>query len=80
MKLVIEIPKEFECDWNGNQFQDGRFQDCFERVLADLDYHRRDSSCISGNYEKETLEMLKTAFRDAKEEDKEHNQNEEIER
>lgn len=76
MKLVIEIPKEFERDWNGNQFQSGRFQDCFERVLADL----RDTSCLSGNYEKEILEMLQSAFHDAKEYDKEHDQNEEIEK
>lgn len=66
MKLVIEIPKEFERDWNGNQFQGGRFQDCFERVLADL----RDTSFLSGNYEKETLEMLQSAFRNAKEYDR----------
>ena len=58
MKLVIDIPKEFERDWNGDQFQD-----CFGRVLADL----KDTSFISGNYEKETLEMLQSAFRDAKE-------------
>lgn len=71
MKLVIDIPKEFERDWNNDQFQD-----CFGRVLADL----KDTSFISGNYEKETLEMLQSAFRDAKEYDKEHDQSEEIER
>jgi hypothetical protein len=58
MKLVVEIPEEFECDWYTDEFQD-----CFERVLADL----RNSSCVSGNYEKETIEMLEGAFRDAKE-------------
>lgn len=58
MKLVIKIPKEFERDWYTDEFQD-----CFERVLADL----RNSSCVSGNYEKETIEMLKSAFKNAKE-------------
>ena len=71
MKLVIHIAKEFERDWNNDQFQD-----CFGRVLVDL----KDASFLSGNYEKETLAMLQSAFRDAKEYDKEHDQSEEIER
>lgn len=58
MKLVIEIPKEFERDQHTDEFQD-----CFDRVLADL----RNASCVSGNYEKETIEMLKSAFKNAKE-------------
>lgn len=56
MKLVIEIPKEFECDWNRD-----KFYDCFERVLADLGGMYR----VSGRYEKETIKMLEKAFRDA---------------
>lgn len=58
MKLAIEIPKEFERDWYVDEFQD-----CFDRVLADL----RNSSYVSGNYERETIEMLKSAFHHAKE-------------
>lgn len=58
MKLVIEIPKEFECDWNRD-----KFHECFSRVLADL----QNASCASGRYEKETIKMLASAFRDAKE-------------
>ncbi|MFN2926458.1 hypothetical protein ACKX2L_05985 [Lachnospiraceae bacterium YH-ros2228] len=61
MKLVIDIPKEFERDWDND-----KFQDCFGRVLADL----KDASFLSGNYEKETLEMLQSAFRNAKEYDR----------
>lgn len=58
MKLLIEIPKEFECDWNRD-----KFYDCFERVLTDLG----SMYSISGNYERETIKMLEKAFRDAKE-------------
>ena len=58
MKLVVEIPEEFERDWN-----DDKFHDCFERVLADLGGMYR----VSGRYEKETIKMLEDAFRDAKE-------------
>lgn len=58
MKLVVEIPEEFEHDWN-----DDKFHDCFERVLADLGGMYR----VSGRYEKETIKMLEGAFRDAKE-------------
>ena len=58
MKLVIEIPKEFECDWNRD-----KFYDCFERVFTDLGGMYR----VSGNYERETIKMLEKAFRDAKE-------------
>lgn len=58
MKLLIEIPKEFECDWNRD-----KFYDCFKRVLADLGGMYR----VSGRYEKETIKMLEGAFRDAKE-------------
>ena len=58
VRLVIEIPKEFEHDWN-----DDKFHDCFEHVLADLGGMYR----VSGRYEKETIKMLEKAFCDAKE-------------
>lgn len=60
MKLVIEIPQEFECDWNRD-----KFHDCFNRVLADLG----GMYSVSGRYEKETIKMLESAFRDAKRDD-----------
>lgn len=69
MELVIDIPKEFERDWNND-----KFQDCFGRVLLDL----KDASFLSGNYEKETLEMLQSALRDAKEYDKEDYDHEDV--
>ena len=58
MKFEIEIPKEFEDDGMTN------FQDFFQRVLADIDLSHYSGLC--GNYEKETAEMLKKAFKDAK--------------
>lgn len=58
MKLLIEIPKEFECDWNRD-----KFYDCFERVFTDLG----GMYSVSGNYERETIKMLEKAFCDAKE-------------
>lgn len=33
MKIIIEIPKEFECDYN-----DDRFEEFFERVKCDIPY------------------------------------------
>ena len=36
-----------------------RFEDTFNRILAYLN----DNSLLCGNYEKETIEMLKTAFK-----------------
>ena len=55
MKLMIDIPKEFEENWN----QD-RFKDCIGRLIA-------DSHCVAGNYEKETAEMLIDVFDKAEE-------------
>ena len=54
MKITIEIPKEFECDFINN-----RFEDAFQRLMA-------DAHCIAGNYEKETASMLINAFKNGK--------------
>ena len=55
MDLMIEIPKEFVADFNAD-----RFADFFERQLI------ANRVCnICGNYERETLVMLKNAFRNA---------------
>ena len=50
MKIVIEIPEEFEIDYNTD-----KFKDFFQRILADM-------NCICGNYERETAEMLVKSF------------------
>ncbi len=53
MKIVIEIPKEFE-----SEFSLDRFKDTFKRAIADEHY-------LVGNYETETMEMLIVAFKNA---------------
>lgn len=52
MKLIIDIPKEFETEYNGD-----KFKDFFSRVLCDI-----DKGVLCGNYEKETAEMFLKAF------------------
>jgi hypothetical protein len=51
MKLLIEIPKEFE-----EHFNTDRFKDSLERVRTDIQYH---GNPISGLYERELIEMLR---------------------
>ena len=53
MRIEIEIPKEFEGDYDAD-----RFKNFFNRVLTDIIFF--DGLC--GNYEKETAEMLQKAF------------------
>ena len=55
MKLVIDIPEEFEGD-----FSENKFSDAFNRAIYAI-----DNKGLCGNYEKETFEMLSTAFKDA---------------
>ena len=52
MKLIIDIPKEFETDYKGD-----KFKDFFSRVLCDI-----GKGVLCGNYEKETAEMFLKAF------------------
>jgi hypothetical protein len=52
MKLIIDIPKEFETDYNGD-----KFKDFFSRVLCDI-----EKGTLCGHYEKETAEMFLKAF------------------
>lgn len=52
MKLIIDIPKEFESDYKGD-----KFKDFFSRVLCDI-----GKGVLCGNYEKETAEMFLKAF------------------
>ena len=56
MKIEIVIPHEFEENFNKD-----KFNEFFERVNADLKNHRT----VTGNYELETLDMLKNAFKNA---------------
>ena len=50
MKILIDIPKAFEVDYNAD-----RFAEFFRRCLADM------GNCC-GNYEQETAEMMEKAF------------------
>ena len=54
MKLIIEIPKEFEVD-----FKTDKFKDFFSRTITDM-------NCICGNYEREIAEMFIKAFENSK--------------
>ena len=54
MKLLIEIPKQFE-----EHFGIDRFEDSLERIRADIQY---GVYTISGLYELETIKMLKDAL------------------
>ena len=62
MKILIEIPKEFECDYNKD-----KFKDCFTRIVYDIENFMFDKNIINlaGNYEKETCEMFIKAFQES---------------
>ena len=55
MKLVIEIPKEFEKHFNYD-----RFEDSLNRLKADA-----GTFCLAGRYEIELCEMLIKSFKEA---------------
>ena len=58
MKLLIQIPKEFE-----EHFNMDKFKDSFERVSADIKYGLKSSEFrMAGLYELELIEILKNAF------------------
>jgi hypothetical protein len=58
MKVIIDIPKEFEDDIKDN------FQDFFERVKVEIAHRvNTDDTLLCGNYERETAEMLLDAFK-----------------
>lgn len=52
MRIIIDIPVEFESDYKGDMFKD-----FFSRVLCDI-----QKGTLCGNYEKETAEMFLKAF------------------
>lgn len=53
MIIQLEIPKEFE-----NDYQNDRFDDFFRRVFADI-----DGRGMCGNYEAETAQMMEHMFK-----------------
>ena len=57
MKLIIDIPTEFETDYKGD-----KFKDFFSRVLCDIE----KGKCLCGSYEIETAEMFLKAFDESK--------------
>lgn len=57
MKLVIDIPKEFE-----QHFNEDRFADSLARLACDIENH---TVSLSGRYEWETIDMLQKAFENA---------------
>ena len=54
MKLIIEIPKEFE-----EQFNNDRFKDSLERILVEI---VSSDNIMSGLYELELIQMLRNAM------------------
>ena len=62
MKIEIEIPKEFEIDYNSD-----KFEDFFARVFADINMNEysTNSRYLCGNYEKETAGMFVKAFQNS---------------
>ncbi len=61
MKVTLEIPKEFESDFNKD-----RFKDFFMRVRTDIEYSLDNKEIrLAGNYEKETADMFIEAFKNA---------------
>lgn len=60
MKVMIDIPKEFEEDLKCT------FQDFFNRIIADITYSLNNEELMCcGNYERETAEMFLSAFENA---------------
>ena len=57
MKVVIDIPKDFEGDYIAD-----KFKDFFSRVIADI-----DCKGMCGRYEKEIAEMFLKVFDDSEE-------------
>lgn len=62
MKIEIEIPKEFEDDYNSD-----KFEDFFARVMADIEMDEYFDRCLCGNYEMETAKMFVEAFKNSTE-------------
>lgn len=61
MKVVIDIPKDFE-----QHFNEDKFKDSLLRLKADTNYGLEHDETISGIYEIELLDMLVVAFEEAR--------------
>jgi len=57
MKIMIDIPKDFE-----EHFNQDKFKDSIGRITADVISQVYSEDSISGNYEIELLEMLSEVF------------------
>lgn len=57
MKVIIDIPKNFERDYTAD-----KFKDFFLRIIANINYKG-----VCGRYEKEIAEMFLKAFGDSEE-------------
>lgn len=57
MKIVIDIPEEFE-----NHFNSDRFEDSLARVASDIESF---GFVLAGRYEQETITMLRKALKNA---------------
>lgn len=60
MKIIIDIPKEFE-----QHFNEDKFKDSLLRLRVDTNYGLEHDETISGIYEIELLNMLVKAFQSA---------------
>lgn len=61
MKIIIEIPKEFE-----QHFNEDKFKDSLLRLKTDTNYGLEHDETISGIYEMELLDMFVVAFEKAR--------------
>lgn len=57
MKITIEIPEDFESEYNKD-----KFYETFERVITDLS---QGDMILTGHYEIETLKMLRQSFEES---------------
>ena len=57
MRLIIDIPKEFE-----EHFNNDRFQESFKRILHDIN---SNESLLTGLYEEELIRMLSESINKA---------------
>lgn len=64
MKLILDIPKEFEKHFNEDRFKDSL--ECIKADIYDCINTAQNVLIISGNYELELIDMLIVAFEEAR--------------
>lgn len=64
MKLIIDLPDEFEQHFDFDKFQDSFMRVCGDIKEISLSHSRPNSDALglSGNYERELVDELKKAF------------------